>query len=659
MPSRVRVLGGAVALAIAALSVSTGAVQNWASEEALGDVAVSFDGQVLVLDDTNPNAATPVDTLSVPGTNGGLAFDTPLNLLVTNTSNNQLLKLLSLAPHSSSTIATQPLPSALAIAADGTIYVASAGSPATIRRIPASGTCPTSGCDEFTIPTDSTACIGIDLAADQSTLYYVSGGRAVRSVADVRTLTGPAAGSTSTFTTLPNPGTACGMRLLPPVDARCATTAVAECLETPVTFPTPTVGGMIIADGREIKRLNSSGAVVETFNTTSGNDSQKRWIDVALDPNTRDFYGVEAQYWQLAKFRLGEGPDPLVSLALPSVPRGVAINGELRAAQTIQLEHVTASTRAEATFLQGLIDGQGFSAEHKWIGKWFEGAASTQFAVQAIEVRYDPNGIVTPICDPSLDIRCRLQNFDSATQNPIPKDYSRGRRVFYREILREPVAEAAVLEVGIMYPGPAEVDGASDAAGTACVPGVTPRNGTALLRDPFPHDLFELDGTLVFYGGDDGGITRTRINDTVVVDRGDVKYSALLVKPTDESVAQLDSILTVALEVRDPHAACSFVSGLNEMLVLSVTDITPGPDKGKVIGDSENILGMLSANGLTWASTASQYRTNLLVSSTSFTADHKYRLCVAAPRGQATSGDVPLVGEVCSDFIAKLGKSRK
>ena len=195
MPSRVRVLGGVVALTIAALSVSTHAVENWASDEALGDVAVSFDDLVLLLDDRDPIAA-PVDTIPVPGINGGLAFDAYLNLLVTNTGNNQLVKLLPLhvpppplpdpPPPSHignppDTIPTQPSPRSIAIAADGTIYVASAGSPATIRRIDAAGTCAqTNSCPQFTIPTDSTACVGIDLAPDQSTMYYVSGGRSVR-----------------------------------------------------------------------------------------------------------------------------------------------------------------------------------------------------------------------------------------------------------------------------------------------------------------------------------------------------------------------------------------------------------------------------------------------------------------------------------------------
>ncbi len=66
---------------------------------------------------------------------------------------------------------------------------------------------------------------------------------------------------------------------------------------------------------------------------------------------------------------------------------------------------------------------------------------------------------------------------------------------------------------------------------------------------------------------------------------------------------------------------------------------------------------MLDANGLTWASTANQYRTNLLLDS-KFKANHTYRLCVDAPAGQTTNGE-PAAGEVCTDIIAKVGSSKK
>jgi hypothetical protein len=617
----------------------------WASAEALGDVAVSFDGAVRVYGKAD-GLQIGVD-LAVPGTNGGLAFDNPLNLLVANTTNNRLVKLLPAPPHVTSplaTVATQPAPRSIAFAGDGTIYVASAGSPATVRRIPATGICPEGGCKQFTVPTDSTACIGIDLAPDQTTLYYVSGGRKVRTVTGADTVTGDASAA-ALSPDLQGPGTACGIRLLPPVDARCATEPSPECLSTPAApFPTAKVGGMLIADARDIKRLNSLGALVETFNAGTGTASQKNWVDIALDPNRRDFWGVDAGFWRLARFRIAGANPMLIDLA--SAPRGVAVNGELRAAQTIRIVDLTANIAGTATFLEGT------PSQHSWSGKL---PIAASFAVQAIEVTYDPSGSTSKPCVPSLNIRCRLQEFDSAAGNPVPKTYSRGRSVFYREILRAPLSNPdATFEVGIFFPGPTDLS-----AGTACVVGGTPPAGTALLRDPWPHEVFTFDGTLVFYGGDDGGLVRTKVNDTIVVNRADPTYYMQLIKPTLGTVGQIGSALQIAIEVRDPRpaAACATVSGLNESLILSVTDITPGEDKGKPLGDSENIFGMLDANGLTWASTANQYRTNLLLDS-KFKANHKYRLCVDSPAGQTTNGE-PAAGEVCTDIIAKVGSSKK
>jgi len=105
--------------------------------------------------------------------------------------------------------------------------------------------------------------------------------------------------------------------------------------------------------------------------------------------------------------------------------------------------------------------------------------------------------------------------------------------------------------------------------------------------------------------------------------------------------------------VRDPKNNCNAVSGLNAQLVLTVSDITPlSADKGKIIGDSRNILGPLNGNGLTWASTANQYRTNLDVDSR-FISGHKYRTCVMSGAFYDPATALPIVGEACVDFFAK------
>jgi hypothetical protein len=352
-----------------------------------------------------------------------------------------------------------------------------------------------------------------------------------------------------------------------------------------------------------------------------------------------DFWAVNAGTSpSLVKFRIA-GPNPQLAIGLSGVPRGVAVNGELRAAQTVQPVEVTTSNDAIATFLQGT------PYQHLWKGLNIDpsNTGTAQLAVQAIEVTHVNDE--SP-CGP-LNVDCRLGNFPAAT----PKTYSRNRGVVYREIWRGLVpADPSLfplLRIGIYFPGPTDLS-----AGTACTVNGTPRSGTTILRDPWPHNVFESDLMEAFYGGDDGGIIRTKTNDSIVVNRSDAQYFLRIIKPDQGTQAQLGSSLQIAVEVRDPRSNCNVVSGLNADLVLTVTDITPqSADKGKPIGDSRNILGPLNGNGLTWASTANQYRTNLDIDSR-FAVGHTYRACVMSPAFYDETG-LPIVGESCVDFSAK------
>jgi hypothetical protein len=607
--------------------IGLGAVANWASSEALGDVAVAFTNEIRIFDNADGTETDAITTTTAPalaGTNAGLAFDASLNLLVANTDfsgNGRLVTLSPLAPHGQlGATATQPSPRALALAADGTTYVASLGG--TIRRYTPAGAL--SG--TFTIPAESTTCIGIDLAPDQDTLFAVTGGRTVLRVMGVRTASGPA--STTTFASLPNPGTACGLRLLAPVDVRATPAPLAV---------SPMVGGIIVADTRTIKRLDWAGVVRETFNAGSEPDSKKNWVDVALDPNTRDFWGVDAGLWRLAKFRIGGAATALPLIQLAGMPRGVAVNGELRAAQTVQLVNLTANVEGTASFLQGT------PSQHSWKGTL---PVNASLAIQAFEVTFsasvDQPDPTTQLCPPSLNVHCRLFNFGDA----VPKVYSRGRSVVVREILRAPVPQDLIFRVGLIFPGATDIS-----AGEECTVGGIPKSGSAFLRDPWPHDLFSLDGTLVFFGGDDGVYTRTRTNDSILVDRGDARYFLRILDPAEGTTAQSGRTMPVSLEAEDPLAGCNPVAGLEGMLALSVTDITVGPDKGLLLGDSQNIIAPVISNGLIWASVAGTYRTNLDIDSR-YQPNHTYRLCIAAPAG-LTGDQVPAAGEVCRDFDVK------
>ena len=136
----------------------------------------------------------------VAGTNGGLAFDNSLNLLVTNsmplTNRPALIAAelpLAMPPaYLTPSSLRSPVRSDCDCRRRHHLCGRVLGSPRPVRRIPATGICPAGGCKQFTVATDSTACIGIDLAPDQTTLYYVSGGRKVRTVTGADAVTGDA-----------------------------------------------------------------------------------------------------------------------------------------------------------------------------------------------------------------------------------------------------------------------------------------------------------------------------------------------------------------------------------------------------------------------------------------------------------------------------------
>ena len=267
---------------------------DWASAGALGDVAIAFDNQVQSVrqrgrhtegDNRYRRAHWHQHRARVRYVAG------PVGHQHRRPGNGRIVTLASADPHGSigTPITTQASPRLLAIAADGTIYVASPAArfADTTRR---------ERCRTFTIATDSTACIGIDLSPDQSTLYVVSGGRNIRTITGVEKPGGPAPVAIFAYAAkIPARHVGC--------DSRERLTRVRPH-HHPVT-PSAAVGGLLIADKREIKRLNSLGAVVETFNAGPESDSQKDWSEIAVDPDTQAFFGIDAAQWRLARFRMG------------------------------------------------------------------------------------------------------------------------------------------------------------------------------------------------------------------------------------------------------------------------------------------------------------------------------------------------------------------
>jgi hypothetical protein len=660
MSRRVRNIRWVIALSVVtALTVSTRAAENWASPAALGDVIVSFNTVSFnTVVRVYGNEGTPKGAdLQVAGTSGGIAFDDSLTLFVTNTNNtvHQLVKLSPNDPHdpTGTPQATQANPESIVFAGDGTYYVASrlSSAQALIRRF--SGTTAT----DFTVTVGSGPCIGIDLDANQTILYIVDGATNP-TPRKIRTLDVSTTNTQGTQGALPtdlvgNQGSACGIRALPPERHSWSSPASG-----------PTNGGFLVADKDRIQRVSSTGLFVAQYNTGTNTTSDNNWRDVDLDPNTFDFWGLDAGEKQVAKFRIASPPNALpggsISTA-PDVPRGLTLNGALRAAQTIRiLTNITADT---ATFLQ---DAPTF--QHEFQVKVPEAAS---LAVQAVEARSDgnpaagepatPSGNVEGICPASLDLDCRIDEFFQAA---AADDYSRNRAVFY--MLTELTTFASPnpeVQISVLFAG------SNPGSGAACVPNGPTQPAFALLWDPFPHidpslasgySVFPYDITVLVFSDEVGTVGRTG-NHYVVANRTDTLYNAEMVKPAPNSTQQLGSTLQVAVAVRDPATNCSVVPGLVGTLALSISDLTAKT----LVADSEDVSGTnVITSGLTFVQNAGQYRANVTLTSTPsgpFVAGNVYRVCVNAKTnaGFLTDPNDRAIGEVCQQFTAVAGKGKQ
>jgi hypothetical protein len=657
--------------------------ENWASSQALGDVIVSFNGAVTVY--RNADGMQKGADIPVEGTNRGIAFDGSLTLFVTNTTTtpaHQVVKLSPNDPHGpTGTQGTQANPQSIVFAGDGAYYVASRASTtqALIRRFTAAATAcagsPVTGsngtqCDFTVTVASSGTCVGIDLDANQTILYIVDGATSSRLIRtlDVSTnTTGPS------YTLTGNQGSACGIRALPP--ERHSWTSLTSG---------PTNGGFLVADKDRIQRVSSTGAFVAEYKNGANSPTAHNWLDVELDPNTFDFWALDAGELLAARFTIAAPSTtaPQTISTSPDVPRGLTLNGALRAAQTIRLlTNIPANSAipAKAKFLEDTPASLLFQHEFQ-----IKVPAAASLAVQAVEARSDgdPAGEqpTTPptmgneegICPGSLDIDCRIDEFFQATAD----DYSRHRAVFY--VLTElatftppqcgtPPQECPV-QIGVLFAG------SNPGSGAACVPDGTTQTAFALLRDPFPHidtsvasgySVFPQDITVLVFSDEVSTVGRTR-NHYVVVNRADALYNAQMVKPALNNnqqiiTQQLGSTLQVAVVVSDPDpvANCSLVPGLNSTLVLSVANLTTRT----LIADSAGVSGSsVITSGLEFVSTAGQYRANITLSAPTFVVGNEYRVCVNAKvnAGFLTDPNDRAIGEVCQQFtvVAGTGKNK-
>jgi cysteine-rich repeat protein len=241
-----------------------------------GDVfAAVSDGKYNVFSNTGVFKET-VDTGLSGAFTAGCAFNQDRSKLYTTAFGaSKVVVFDTTHPHAVlQTIDTSPGGGTESIVFDaaGNFFVGHAYGDSLIRKYNASGTF----LESFSAALVNQGTNWIDLATDQCTLFYTSQGRLVKRF-DVCTNT-----QLTDFATLPDDGIAYALRLLPPGDG---------------------TGGLVVADYYNIKRLNGTGNVVQTYDA----DGENTWFSLNLDPDGTSFWSGGAITRNFYRFEIDSG----------------------------------------------------------------------------------------------------------------------------------------------------------------------------------------------------------------------------------------------------------------------------------------------------------------------------------------------------------------
>ena len=195
-------------------------------------------------------------------------------------------------------------------ARNGDFYVGSPGSPngdGFIRKYDRAGTLLAT----YPVAVENSGSNWIDLTADGKTIFYTSEGRLIKRF-DVSPDNPPR--QLDDFADLGNAGGSnvqlFALRLLPPPD-----------------------GGLLVADKRNIKRLNSVGTVVKEYDAPGEND----WRSLNLDPNQASFWAGDATSGRFYQFNIATGAIERGPVSIQSGQlSGICVDGAFSAAQPAQ-----------------------------------------------------------------------------------------------------------------------------------------------------------------------------------------------------------------------------------------------------------------------------------------------------------------------------------
>ncbi len=255
-----------------------------------GDIFASTgSGQVTHYD----SAGNLLDTISTGGSGftTGSAFDSSGNLYVTNFTNGNFARITGPGdPHTASIVASPGFnPESIVFDASGNYYVSNAGTNV-FTKYDSGGNL----LNSYTATIEDRGIDWLDLASDQTTMYYTSEGQTVFSY-DVSTGT-----QLSDFSIGLTGSHAYALRVLGD-------------------------GGMLVADSQTIVRLDSSGNIVQSYDTT-GNDS---WFALNLDPDGTSFWSGDFGTGQLVKFDIATGSVEQTIYTGSTSLYGVSVFGEI------------------------------------------------------------------------------------------------------------------------------------------------------------------------------------------------------------------------------------------------------------------------------------------------------------------------------------------
>jgi hypothetical protein len=385
-----------------------------------GDVFVAIGGgQYQVYHNFGTNTSPTyvlVETLTDPigsGETKGCAFDASSNLFTTNFSNTKVFKFDANPPHSViQTInanAQDPdgLSESVVIDSSGNLYVGDADGGKRLLKYDSTGAFVTS----FAPTPENAGTDWIDLAADQKTFFYASEGTHVKRF-DVSTVT-----QLADFNSTALPGLAAfELRLLPPFDGG---------------------GGLLVPDVDKIRRLDSTGTVVQTYDAPCTEldpcPNGREWFALNLDPNGTSFWAGDPLTGDLFRFNIASGAIEVgpISTGAAIGPVGICVKGEPAAVNTAQLTF-TASGITPVTQVATFNSGDSQNS-HSWKATL---NVNTSFSITltAHEVVCDTGVLCAgDDFDGVNNYRCRWEEyFSKDPQLPIGIPYSHGNCVYYR-----------------------------------------------------------------------------------------------------------------------------------------------------------------------------------------------------------------------------------